>query len=236
MAEHEEGNFLQQYFVTFLQEATRLTAEDSGLLNVPSAQGVNNEPSQNAITSQSDEPQGQLSNTIFLYNQNIPSITAINRERALGNFARRFTPYPTQSARAYVLSAISGKTWTHNFYCLANHEQCVSPTSDLKAKLEQAGLGEKRICFDRQASAIDVKAKLEEVYPKLQFGGGFDILRRVAQTKDLVFIRPPRSGYSVPFLRDKSILKQAMAFIRPIQSDLDMTPVAVMDSSEVSSH
>ena len=81
---------------------------------------------------------------------------------------------------------------------------------------------------------MDVKAKLEEVYPKLKESGGFDILRRGVQTGELVYIQPPRSGYSVPFLRDTAMLGQAIAFIRPIQKDLDTTPVAAIDCDEVS--
>ena len=41
----------------------------------------------------------------------------------------------------------------------------------------------------------------------------------------LTTIIPPASGYSVPFLRDSSGLGQALAYIRPLQRDLDRTPV-----------
>ena len=41
----------------------------------------------------------------------------------------------------------------------------------------------------------------------------------------LTTIIPPASGYSVPFLRDSSGLGQALAYIRPLQPDLDRTPV-----------
>ena len=54
-----------------------------------------------------------------------------------------------------------------------------------------------------------------------------------AQVNDLMVIQPPRSGYSVPFLRDTAGLGQAIAFIRPVQINLDMQPEQVMDSSEV---
>ncbi len=117
---------------------------------------------------------------------------------------------------------------------MANRKQCVPPTASLKTKLQQGGLGRKKVCFHWQAGAIDFKARLEEVYPKLKESGGFEILRRGTQTSDLVLIQPPRSEYSVPFLRDASELGQAIAFIRPIQNNLDVTPTAVVDSFEVS--
>jgi hypothetical protein len=78
-----------------------------------------------------------------------------------------------------------------------------------------------------------VKTKLEEIYPKLENGGGFEIMRRGPQANELMVIQPPRSGYSVPYLRDSAGLGQAIAFIRPIQTNLGMEPEPLMDSSEV---
>ena len=42
---------------------------------------------------------------------------------------------------------------------------------------------------------------------------------------DLTLICPPASGYSVPFLRDAAGLGQAVAFIRPLQADLNTDKV-----------
>ena len=120
------------------------------------------------------------------------------------------------------------------FFCLANREQCVPPTAVLKTKLQEAGLGRKKIFFHWQACAIDFKARLEEIYPKLKESGGFEILKGGTQTSDLVLIQPPRSGYSVACLRDASELGQAIAFIRPIQNNLDISPTQVVNSFEVS--
>ena len=61
-----------------------------------------------------------------------------------------------------------------------------------------------------------MKTKLEEVYPKLTSGGGFEILRQ-GMSNELVLIEPPPSGYSVGFLRDIAGLGQAIAFERPLQ-------------------
>ena len=54
----------------------------------------------------------------------------------------------------------------------------MAPSVALKASLQQAGLGRKKICFSWKETAADVKVKLEEVYPKLKNGGGFEIMRR----------------------------------------------------------
>ncbi|CAH3045959.1 unnamed protein product, partial [Porites lobata] len=68
-------------------------------------------------------------------------------------------------------------------------------------------------------SALQVKTKLEEEFPKLKNRGGFEILRSgFSPGKSLVLLRPPASaGYSVKFLRDESGLGQALAYIRPLQ-------------------
>jgi len=71
-----------------------------------------------------------------------------------------------------------------------------------------------------------VKAKLEETFPKL-CGGGFDILWRGPTANDLTLIRPPGSGYSVPFLPDSAGLGQAIAFIRPLQVNLNIDRVEI---------
>lgn len=68
---------------------------------------------------------------------------------------------------------------------------------------------------------IDVKTKLESVYPKLIQGGGFEILRSGSPSSKLSLITPPAGRYSVPFLRGSAGLGQALAYIRPLQKDLD---------------
>jgi hypothetical protein len=247
-----EGNLGQQRAVSLLQEATRLIREWPGSSNnVSSAQVA----SPNVI-SQSESHATTSSGATTLSGATTSSgvttvrpVNTSNRERVLGNFRNLFAPYGNTGRRSLSSStqlaqpsskrrktqsaaAFRRETWTHVFFCLANREQCVTPTVTLKAKLQQAGLGREKICFNWKATALEVKAKLEQVYPKLSHSGGFDILRRGVQTSDLVFIQPPRSGYSVAFLRDTAGLGQAIAFIRPIQNNLDITPA--MDSSEVS--
>ena len=122
------------------------------------------------------------------------------------------------------------ETWTHDFFCLANHVQNCVPTRMEKMKLQKAGLGRRRISFHKDSNAIGVKAKLEEVYPRLVSGGGFEILRSGLSPKDLYLLTPPsNSGYSVQFLRDSSGLGQAIAYIRPVQADLDGYPLELDD-------
>ena len=87
--------------------------------------------------------------------------------------------------------------------------------------------GRRKICFHNKAKFAEFRQKLEEAFPKLCEGGGFEIMRTGHQgsNSSLTTITPPASGYSVPFLRDSSGLGQALAYIRPLQRDLDSNPV-----------
>ena len=108
---------------------------------------------------------------------------------------------------------------------------CV-PTRAEKLTLQSAGLGRKRISFNKSDDTSHFKIKLEETYPKLASGGGFELLRSSTSHGDLDVIHPPKRGYSVPFLQDSSGLGQAIAYVRPIQQNLDTTPLESEDSQE----
>ena len=41
----------------------------------------------------------------------------------------------------------------------------------------------------------------------------------------LAFLRPPATGYSVFYLRNQASLGQALAYLRPLQLELDVSPV-----------
>ena len=48
----------------------------------------------------------------------------------------------------------------------------------------------------------------------------------------IVYPRPLR-GYSVPFLRDSAGLGQALAYIRPLQKDIDLSVEVVEEELQV---
>jgi len=81
-------------------------------------------------------------------------------------------------------------------------------------------LGRNKVVFGSKDSALQVKKKLEEVYPKHKNGGAFEILRSgYSLGKSLVVLRPPVSvGHLIKFPRDGSGLGQALAYIRPLQN------------------
>ena len=178
-------------------------------------------------------------------NQNVAhgQVGAFN---VLNNFHRIFTPYQrpprvplnsTFQPRYYKPLKPKAKqtgqffqpkeTWTHEFFCLAQKNQERVPSRVEKFELQECGLGRKKICFHSKAKYVDLRGKLEEEFPKLKTGGGFVLMRTGHKGSNslLSMIAPPPAGYSVPFLRDCSGLGQALAYIRPLQRDLDKNPL-----------
>ena len=172
---------------------------------------------------------------------------ASNANAILNDFRSIFAPYQATQAvhRVPLVSTFQSKnrsshpkqkrgvffqpkdTWTHEFFCLSQKIQDRVPSRAGKFELQAAGLGRRRICFHSKANFAEFSKRLEEEYPKLKSAGGFVLMRTgVHGNNCLATIMPPRSGYSVPFLRDCSGLGQAMAYIRPLQRDLDTTPVS----------
>ncbi|XP_029207551.2 uncharacterized protein LOC114971180 [Acropora millepora] len=81
------------------------------------------------------------------------------------------------------------------------------------------GWREKKFVFSSKGTFVDVKEKLESVYPKLKDAGGFELLRTGSPNAKLFLINP------LPFLWDTA----GLAYIRPLQMDLDTPSSSVLD-------
>ena len=141
------------------------------------------------------------------------------------NFRPLFAPYSaacSSSASARPRTFQVKETWTHDFFCLGSTQAASVPSRAQKIALQNAGLGHWKELFSCKGTALDVKTRLESVYPKLKAGAGFELLRSGSPSSKLSLIIPPSGGYSVPFLRDAARLGQALAYVRPLQKDLDM--------------
>ena len=55
------------------------------------------------------------------------------------------------------------------------HQICPE-NRDKRKESQQAGLGEKEITFRKSAESPEVVTELEEAYPRLKDGGGFELL------------------------------------------------------------
>ena len=119
-----------------------------------------------------------------------------------------------------------GKRWQHAFVCLALVGQYIPPDTADRVRLVQAGLGEKRVRCELESSAEELHETLMCTFPRLRSGGGYEFLKlEEASRRQLAVVPPPPGGY-IP-LYVKAIFLQAKVFIRPLQNDLDLTPLTV---------
>ena len=117
-------------------------------------------------------------------------------------------------------------SWTHTFVCLAGCNSCKVPGTVWERELlREAGLGEKKILFpDSECSAEDYKQELCDSYPRLLDSGGFELMRCCSNSRNLeplphVVLQSPKAT--------QECVGRSKVYIRPIQRDLDITPVEV---------
>ncbi len=114
--------------------------------------------------------------------------------------------------------------WEHEFVCLADCNKSSPPTTMERVDLIRAGLGPKKIPFFVDGEAFDFHDELLLGFPKLAKGGGYELLRTLPSNSREFFVIPPDgAGYTVKYL--KPIVNQAKVFVRPMQKDLDLTPM-----------
>lgn len=122
------------------------------------------------------------------------------------------------------LSKREKSLWKHRFVCLAYCDQSRIPMSDFeKDQLLEAGLGEKEIEFFSLDMEFDeVREVLLEEFPRLKDGGGFLLMKGVPNSRSLEPL--PKAVYlNLKALKQR--VGQARTYIRPIQRDLDLSPV-----------
>ena len=114
-------------------------------------------------------------------------------------------------------------SWTHKFFCLAETEENRVPSNSVQRnELVLAGLGERKVTVaDIDCSPQEFQATLLTEFPKLRKGGGFELLKCTASTRQLELI--PFSISNSPSLL-KSWIGTARIYLRPIQLNLDLTP------------
>ena len=107
--------------------------------------------------------------------------------------------------------------WKRDCICLTESDQTWKPSPEEKMKLAKMGLGLKEISFiiDGEDHVHDA---LLSTFPVLAKCGGYTLLRLGGGSKSLVEIEGPKSGITVPYLRD--ILNQAKLYMRPLQCDI----------------
>ena len=221
----------------------RETLQQANTRQTPQADTPNNAngiPSGNAtVTSQSTTTSHPVdSGSAPSTSSSCTSTPMRSQQQVLSNFRALFSPYSrplplasTSRARGLPTSrrpaaranqAPKPESYTREMFCLASTSQNTTPNREEKEVLQRAGLGRMKIKFDARDNPQNFKEELEKTFGKLMWGGGFELLRRVPGN-NLEVIQPPSVGYSVEHLK-RCGLRQSMIFVRPIQSDLDLTP------------
>lgn len=127
--------------------------------------------------------------------------------------------------------AASKSLWAHKFVCLSSLAADRVPTSQVgKLLLEEAGLGEKTVTVEDIDSGPEAfRQVLLTAYPKLECGGGFELLRCKPQSRDLVLLSP-RLSFNPRWLKRR--VGNGKVYIRPIQRDLCLEEEAGEEEGE----
>ena len=80
---------------------------------------------------------------------------------------------------------------------------------------------------NKKAGHDEFQSFLDETFPRLLDGGGIEVLRAVGVgggPQDLHLVPPGREGYTLAHIRER--FSQATVYIRPLQTDLDESPLS----------
>uniref|UniRef100_A0A1X7UAC5 Uncharacterized protein n=1 Tax=Amphimedon queenslandica TaxID=400682 RepID=A0A1X7UAC5_AMPQE len=87
-----------------------------------------------------------------------------------------------------------------------------------------AGLGQKSCSIALNSDADELHDSQIKYFPKLQDGGGFELLQqRSNNSRQLQVIPVPQCGYDVEFLQ--SVVENAKIYVRPMKRELDVSYV-----------
>ena len=121
--------------------------------------------------------------------------------------------------------------WVAKFHCLYEHQATtLNTTKNFYNMLREAGLGTKSIVIEnyQAVTEAELKERLEEEYPPLKMGGGFELMC-CGKGRDLHVLSRP---YTPAELKSQ-LGPHSKIFIRPLENDLplDMGPRLVSSTS-----
>nr|XP_055049535.1 uncharacterized protein LOC129435049 isoform X3 [Misgurnus anguillicaudatus] len=139
-------------------------------------------------------------------------------ESVTASLSRLFQPYKGLKRKKNPSYPAMG---AHIFLLLSN-EYCRNTNAGRKHVLTGERAWEKKLRFDDvQCTPSDFINTIEEAFSALKMAGGFKLMR-CGQSKQLFDIPIPPGGYSVEFLKNRSNLNKAVAYIVPLQCDLPL--------------
>ena len=100
------------------------------------------------------------------------------------------------------------------------------PDTNDRTMLKLAGLGEKKCSVFAYDTSFELQDELVREYLKLANAGGYELLRASENgSRELILIEMPHDGYSVEYLQAVIMIKSAKIYIRPLQRNLDTSPI-----------
>ena len=109
---------------------------------------------------------------------------------------------------------------------MAGQDENVTPSRARLNKLLDVRLGKAQLAVQKNASHKELSTALENHFPKLNVAGGFKFLHADGGgggQRQLSLVYSSAFGYTVPHLQE--CFGQAVAYIRPLQTDLDESPL-----------
>ena len=154
--------------------------------------------------------------------------------------ARLFNPrYSRNLSRKRKATVGANRTWTAQFFCLADRNQSKIPNASTKQILHNAGLGLKKIKLhlndsEEQVAEKILSANLNEEnetlgFPQLRDGGGFELLQCLSNCRQLSLIS---CQWSVKELK-ANLGAQSKIYIRPIQHNLSTKSIQTQNTVKV---
>ncbi|KAL0973698.1 hypothetical protein UPYG_G00209770 [Umbra pygmaea] len=158
----------------------------------------------------------------------VPQTHSFFRRNVGSTMTRLFEPYKRLRGKRNHLPS----PWEHDFFCLSSPDTVSLPTAEESILLAANGLGKKRIKFtDNNGSHEDFVNKLQEVFSQLKNAGGFKLMR-CCRSRQFIEIPMPPQGYTISFLRIESGLNKAVAYIIPLQYQLDIRSTCLTEGQQ----
>lgn len=134
------------------------------------------------------------------------------------NLTRLFQPYQGSRRRPNKLT----QPWQHKFFCCSRVDTHEIPDLEENMCLQASGLGARKVLFcDAKGTAQQFLQTLENTFPPLKNCRGFKIMR-CCRSRQLIDVVMPPGGYTAEYIKNRSTLKKAVAYIVPLQNDLPL--------------
>ena len=164
-----------------------------------------------------------------------PSVAANVLSERMALFSGR----SRSSRRGAKRKAVTKRSWTVSFICVADRYQSRIPSSTDKQVLFHAGLGMKKIKLDLEDDEHDVLEKITcgdkgddgeiKGFTQLKESGGFEIMYCVSGCKEL---NPLNCSWTAKDLK-ANVGSQSKLYLRPIQKNLSTVSILPLNKSQV---